>query len=191
MEATVQRTYLFVPPEEKSEAMAQGAHWDADSKRCYIDSDDISSKFSRWLSDAEDTDGFTITSTEGYVAAARVPCQRCQTTIEVICIHCESGAVSGEPLTQFTISDVRDMDDALAHQLRAWPNYRKVDVLHPESRYFANHCPACGSLQDDMYLHSEPDQPFFDIPRAEPGSIKLTALSGAIELSGDEHFEIE
>ena len=31
--STVQRTYLFVPPEEKAEVQALGASWDADSKR--------------------------------------------------------------------------------------------------------------------------------------------------------------
>jgi hypothetical protein len=41
-----------------------------------------------------------------------------------------------------------------------------------------------------MYLHSEPDEPFFDIPGAAPGSISLTPLSGTIRLSGDEHFQV-
>ena len=41
-----------------------------------------------------------------------------------------------------------------------------------------------------MYLHSEPDEPFFDIPRAAPGIIKVTPLAGTIRLSGDEHFEV-
>jgi hypothetical protein len=40
-------------------------------------------------------------------------------------------------------------------------------------------------------LHSEPGDPFFNIPRAAPGSIKLTPLVGRIRLSGDEHFEID
>jgi hypothetical protein len=111
-------------------------------------------------------------------------------TIEVICIHCESGTASGDPLTQFTVSDVWAMDEALARQLSPWPDFRQVD--HPDSQavYFANHCRRCGALQEDLYLHSEPDEPFFNIPRATPGSIKLTPLVGRIQLSGNEHFEI-
>jgi len=64
---------------------------------------------------------------------------------------------------------------------------------HPDSArgYYANHCSYCGAVLDDMYLHSEPDEPFFDIPGAAPGSIKLTPLSGPIRLSGDEHFELD
>jgi hypothetical protein len=42
-----------------------------------------------------------------------------------------------------------------------------------------------------MYLHSEPYEPFFDIPSAAPGSIQLTPLMGQVQLSGDEHFRFE
>ena len=103
----MERTYLFVPPEEKSEVQALGARWDADLKRWYIDSTEASARFSRWLPEAEHDEEFTITSTTSYVAAAMTSCQRCHSSIEVICIHCESGTVSGEPLTQFTVSDLQ------------------------------------------------------------------------------------
>jgi hypothetical protein len=39
MAAQAQRTYLFVPPEEKLEAQALGAHWDDVTKRWYIQAD--------------------------------------------------------------------------------------------------------------------------------------------------------
>jgi hypothetical protein len=77
------------------------------------------------------------------------------------CIHCESGTVSGDPLTQFTVSDVWAMDDALVRQLEPWPAFRKVDRPDFQESDFANHCPRCGALQEDSYLHSEPDDPFF------------------------------
>jgi hypothetical protein len=44
---------------------------------------------------------------------------------------------------------------------------------------------------DDMYLHSEPGEIFFDIPSSAPGSIELTPLAGSIQLSGDEHFQVD
>ncbi|HTV95961.1 MAG TPA: DUF5710 domain-containing protein [Steroidobacteraceae bacterium] len=194
----MERTYLFVPPEEKSEVQTLGARWDADSKRWYIDASDESARFSRWLCAAPQDDEsaghdaeLIIASTQGHVAAAVTSCQRCHAGIEVICIHCDSGIVSGEPLTRFTVSDIWAMDEALARQLRPWPHYRRVDGTDGAAGYFANHCPRCGSPQDDMYLHSEPDEPFFNIPRAAPGTIKLTALAGTIRLSGDEHFEVD
>jgi hypothetical protein len=99
--------------------------------------------------------------------------------------------VCGEPLDRFTVSDVWAINDSLARQLGRWPNYRKVIVQNAEVSYFANHCPNCGAPQDDMYLHSEPDELFFDIPSAPPGSIELTPLAGSIQLSGDEHFQVD
>ena len=187
----MQRSYLFVPPEEKSAVQALGACWDADSKRWYIDSAAVQAPFARWLPEAQDEEEFTIASSEAHVAAATTACHRCQSPIDVICIYCETGAVGGDPLLCFTISNVWAMDDALARQLGSWPNFRDVGGADGDSGYFANHCPRCGALQEDMYLHSEPGDPFFDIPGAAPGAIRLTPLIGTIRLSGDEHFEVQ
>ena len=188
----MERTYLFVPPEEYSEAQALGARWDAGSKRWYIEAHEPFERFSMWLPNAQaDEEFFSIASTEGYVAAATTSCRRCRSSIEVICIHCESGSVSGDRRTRFTVSDVWAIDEALAEQLRPWPTFRKVVDRDAGESYFANHCHRCGALQEDMYLHSEPDEPFFDIPHAAPGSIKLTPLAGTIKLSGNEHFVVE
>jgi hypothetical protein len=82
------------------------------------------------------------------------------------------------------------MDESLTRQLRPWPAFRKIEDADGRASYFANHCPHCGSLQDDLYPHSEPDEPFFDISHATPGTIKLVPLAGAIQLSGDEHFVV-
>ena len=185
------RTYLFVPPEEKAEVQSLGAQWDALSKCWYIGPDEMSAKFSKWLLSAEDDEGFDIVSSQAYVAATTILCQQCRASIEVICIHCESGTASAGPLTRFTVSDVWSMDEDLSRQLRPWPTYRPMQGLDGASGDFANHCPHCGMPQEDLYLHSEPDQPFFDIPHAAPGSIKLTALIGTIRLSGNEHFTVE
>ena len=180
------RTYLFVPPEEYAEVKALGAQWDTQSKRWYLGAEVAAAPFSRWLPYGDDDGVLTITSNAAYVAAAKIPCRECHAEIEVICIHCESGVVSDEPLTQFTVSDIWAMDEGLTQQLRPWPAFRKAD-----SGEYANHCPHCGAPQGDLFLHSEPDSPFFDIPRAAPGAIKLTPLEGAVQLGGDEHFTVE
>ena len=180
------RTYLYVPPEEKAEVAALGALWDAKSMCWYIGSDEDPAKFSKWLPEGEDDEDFSITSTQAYVASTSISCWKCHSKIEVICIYCESGSASDEPLTQFSVSGIWAMDDALARQLEPWPFFKPVD----QESYFANHCAHCGALQEDLYLHSEPDQPFFSIPRAPPGSIKLTPLVGRVQLSGDESFEV-
>jgi len=188
------RTYLFVPPEEKAEAESLGAQWDTVSKRWYIGPAVQAAKFSRWLpgfEEDEEDEEFPIVSSEAFVAATTVRCRRCRTNIEVICIHCGSGTVSDEPLTQFSVSEIWAMDEELTRQLGPWPTFRRIRTRKSETGNFANHCPHCGAVQQDLYLHTEPDDPFFDIPHAPAGSIKLTPLGGTIRLGGDEHFTIE
>jgi Domain of unknown function (DUF5710) len=185
------RTYLFVPPEEKAEVELLGAHWDGISKRWYIGPDETPARFSKWLLSAADDEEFNIVSSQAYVAAATAPCQHCRASIEVICIHCGSGTVSGEALTQFTVSNVWAMEEELTRLLLPWPAFRRVSGSDGELGGFANHCSECGTPQEDMFLHDEPDTPFFDIPRAPPGAIELTPLAGTIQLSGDEHFTVE
>lgn len=41
-----------------------------------------------------------------------------------------------------------------------------------------------------MFLHSEPDQVFFSIPRAPAGVITLIELVGKVQLGGSESFEV-
>lgn len=157
----------------------------------YIGSGDDRTRFS-WLpdEDAERDEEFAITSDEAYVASAMAPCPACGSSIEVICIYCESGTVLDEPLTQFTVSHIRAVDDALAAQLAAWPTFREGYSESDQGSCFANHCPHCGAMQEDMYLHSEPEDPFFSIPRAATELVRLVPLAGRVRRSGDESFEV-
>jgi hypothetical protein len=148
--------------------------------------------FSQWLGDEEGEAEFGIISDDAYVAAAQTVCSRCHEQIEVICIYCESGTDSevGEPMTQFTLSNIWAMDTALAMQLKGWPCFRKGIGSGSEDGYFANHCPHCGALQEDYLLHAEPGDVFFGLSRAESGSIEFTPLVGRIQLSGDCSFVV-
>jgi len=185
------RTYLYVPPEEYPAVEALGAHWDDGSKCWYIGPGADADRFSQWLPhEQEDSDEFTITSDQAYVACASISCSNCQSNIGVICIYCESGIVRGEPLTRFTVSRIWSMDDALTRQLKQWPTFRRPDGLDSQDDAFVNHCPHCNAPQDDLLLSSEPDQPFFNVARATPGTIRLEPLRGRIHFSGDESFEI-
>jgi hypothetical protein len=94
-------------------------------------------------------------------------------------------------LTQFTVAHVLAMDEALVRRLAPWPGFRKAAATEIDALRYANHCLRCGVEQDDDELHAEPGAPFFDIPRAAPGSIRLTPLAGEVRLSGDEHFTVE
>lgn len=190
----MQRTYLFVPPEEKAEVQALGALWDGASKRWYIDQGQTTTAFARWLPGAEENgaladEAFAIVSDQAYVASTSTLCQECNSNIEVICIHCDTGTVADEPLARFTVSHVWAVHDELAQQLQPWPNFRRTSRANEV--LFANHCPNCGATQDDLHLHSEPGDPFFDVPGASPGSIELTPLTGIVRLSGDQHFQVD
>jgi hypothetical protein len=116
----------------------------------------------------------------------------CREQIEVICIYCESGTdmEMDEPLSQVTLSNIWAMDEALADQLERWPMFKNTADPDADGGYFANHCPQCGAVQEDYLLHSEPGEVFFCIPRAEPGSIELTPLTGMIRVSGDISFGV-
>jgi hypothetical protein len=68
----------------------------------YSGSGDDRTKFSKWLpdEDEEQVEEFFMTSDEAYMASATSPCQKCGSSIVVICIYCESGSVLGEPRTR-------------------------------------------------------------------------------------------
>jgi len=187
----VQRTYLYVTPEEYKAIESHGAQWDNETKRWYIDTDQSPKDFAKWLpfdydvASPEDTES-NIVSDQAFVAAATVSCQECSSSMEVICIYCDTGSASDEPLTQFSVSHIFAMCDELREQLRPWPNFQGT-----KGGLFVNICHACGARIDDLYLHTEPGDAFFDIPTMPIGSIKLIPLTGIVQLSGSEHFQVE
>ena len=181
------RTYLFVPPEERTEVEALGAQWDSTNKCWFVDGVPASS-LARWSSLPEE-DEYNIMSDDAYVASAGILCPHCGKETEVIGIHCLSGTVSGEPLERFTVSDVRAVDEVLLQELKRWPRFRPI-TEGDTSGDFVNHCAACGDAIGDMDLHSEPDHVFFDIVHASDGAVTLVPFSRTIRLSGDEHFVI-
>ena len=117
---TVNRTYLYVSPEEQHEVKALGAHWDNRLKCWYVDGNENSARFAKWLDEDDCGDDFTISSDEAFVAAATIACWQCHTSIEVICIYCESGTVSEEPLTTIPSSAFPALSLLRSNSLR-WP----------------------------------------------------------------------
>jgi len=185
----MERTYLYVSPEEYAEVKASGACWDDRSKSWYIDKNMAPATFARWL--RNDAAAFNITSDEAFVARAQVSCVMCRKIIHVICIHCSRGidGETDERLAQFTVSNIGAMDAALAQQLVPWPDFRKGIGADSEEG-FANHCPHCGAVQDDYLLHAEPGDVFFGLALERPGPVEFTPLKGRVQLSGDYGFEV-
>jgi hypothetical protein len=92
-------------------------------------------------------------------------------------------------LVQFTVSDIREMDETLAEQLALWPHFRKAAEA---DSVFANYCTRCGEPQDDTFLHRQRGQAFFDVPAAiAAGAVTCTPLLGTIRLNGDEHSAVD
>jgi|SRR6185312_7696108 len=143
------------------------------------------------LATGEPEDGqFPIHSDDAYVAIASVTCRSCRHPFDAICIFCRSGTAFDEELNNFTVANVHGVDESLAQQLAVWATYRWQGAA-ADPGDLANHCPSCGEPFDDQLLHDEPEDPFFDIPHAERGTIRLVRLRGPIQLSGDEHYTIE
>jgi hypothetical protein len=188
----MERTYLYVSPEDYAEIRLAGAHWDDASKSWYIAWDMAPAAFSRWLGKDEDAASFGLSSDDAYVACAPVACARCHQEIEVICLYCHSGvdADRGEPLTRITVSNIWAMDAALAQQLEPWPGFRPRDGAGSEQGQYVNHCPQCGAVQEEELLHAEPGDVFFSVAGERRESVKFTALEGRVQLSGDYGFEV-
>jgi len=186
------RIYLCVAPEEYPEVKTCGACWDDASKSWYIGEGMAPAMFSRWLEEERGEAPFSIRSEEAFVVSARSACVSCAKDMEVICIHCRSGIDTeiGEPLSDFTVSNIAEMDGGLAKMLLPWPDFRKAITKDSQEGNFANHCPHCGAVQEDYLLHSEPGDVFFGIAMGGPGAVRFTPLVGHIELSGDYGFEV-
>jgi hypothetical protein len=185
---SMQPIYLHVPPEEYAEVKALGAHWDDASKSWFILAGSAPAAFARWLDEGGPEAEFNITSDEALVAQAKILCNTCGAHIEVICIFCRSGGEAGmdDGISQFTVSNIWAMDEALAQQLKRWPGYRKVTG----EEYFANHCRHCGSAQEEYLLHSEPGDVFFGIAPSRSGAAQFTPLKGRVKMSGDYSLEL-
>jgi hypothetical protein len=186
------RTYLYVSPEDYPEISATGAHWDDAAKSWYILGDMAPAAFSRWLGEEQEDAAFGLSSDEAYVACAQSTCVNCHRSIEVICLYCDSAidADLDEPLAQVTASNIWAMDAALAQQLEPWPEFRRRDGASSEQGQYLNHCPHCGAAQEEELLHAEPEAVFFSVAGASPESVKLVALEGRVQLSGDYGFEV-
>lgn len=183
------RIDLFVSPEDYPRVQALGACWDGYAKCWYIELATPDARFAPWLPDAAvadaadgvENDTFLIESSDACIARAITRCRRCRRDIEILCVYCRHGTVSGEPLEAFTVQCLWAVDDALRRQLQRWPTFR------PDARegIYLNHCPHCGAAQSEADLHEEPGQPFHELCREVPEGVRLEPLAGPVRLNGD------
>lgn len=66
-----------------------------------------------------------------------------------------------------------DMPEPLADALRVQaPNYSPQYSRTQDCTVWGNACTTCGSLQGGFFLHAEPDEAFFGMPRDYSGELK-------------------
>lgn len=136
-----------------------------------------------------DTQGvfeYSIISDEALVVSGRTRCWKCMADIEVICLYFQTGFVLGEPLMNFSVSNVTAMDYSLRKQLERWPDFRLARRGPGAGQLYLNHCPRCGISQDDFFLHCQPEGLFFSFDDQSTAALSVAALSGLVRLSGDE-----
>ena len=137
----------------------------------------------------DDSDVYSIVSDEAVVVCGQAPCWKCGAGMEVICLYCQTGLVNGEPLMDFSVSNITAMDPALRRQLARWPNFRPARRGPGAGSLYLNHCPACGISQDDYFLHCLPEGVFFRFDDSTSAQFEVVALAGLVRLSGEEGFE--
>lgn len=101
-----------------------------------------------------------------------VSCWKCSAPVRAVGIvanHVEDEDEDGEyvpygddPSEFFSLSYVTAIPDQLLAEIHAvTQHFKSATSATARQSYFANHCPSCGALQGDHYVHSEPDEGFF------------------------------
>lgn len=139
------------------------------------------------MNDGTQTDEsrLSIRAIKAFVASANARCWKCHVDIAVICVYVRQGTVDGDPQSDFTVSNITALNDALKRHLAPLPFFRPAESRAAEMTYWANHCFECNALQGDFYLHSEPGGAFFPASAADFSQIQFSPLPGDVLLEGD------
>lgn len=170
------RLYLNVPYEEKDEAKALGARWNAKVKKWYIDAErEKYVRFSKWI--LRDTDDAVIATEYIHIIEGRQKCWKCGRSTRVIGLGIgEFVHIYGEtedpqyeivedyvnPGEELHLAWVENEEDIPPRLLRYIKENYSVKTGYSKTiggKCFANHCDYCGALQGNWFLFNEPDSP--------------------------------
>ncbi len=162
---------LNVPFSEKDEAKRLGARWNPQRRIWYVPPGVDPRPFARWRSDGESAKPYRLSSREAYLVTADEQCWRCKESFQAVAFLMAPGFVIDEQadggdrdsLADWGFAEyvTRLSPDAVRFAQAIQPAYREGYSRTTESRYWANHCPACKALQGDFHLYSEPDGAFW------------------------------
>lgn len=154
--------YLNISYNEKDEAKALGARWDAEKKSWYISNKSDYKKFVKWI------DGDYIICDVLYILVAVRECFKCRRQTEVVGFGVEkffefdgdewSYANNGEISV---LSAFSPMSPKLLAYLQSKFNYKMRYSKTTQTSSISNCCKHCDMLQGDFFLFCEPDGPFF------------------------------
>lgn len=122
-----------------------------------------------------------------YLVIGYTDCWKCKTRTPVAGILAERTPDEDIPCM---VSEVAGIDDSLLAFIQSRvPDYRLGYSKMAGDSYLANHCPGCGIIQGDFFLHSEPGGPFFPVEPSEAAELNIVRLpvDGGLELDAALH----
>lgn len=196
---------LKVPYLEKDEAKALGARWDPTRRCWYVPPGLDTTPFQRWIPPSDPR--VNLRASEAYVVTARRRCWRCGEPTLVVGFLLAPGFEDLHVWDDDGQGETREwrsydgwgfahyldhLPDTIARQAQALaPRYRHAYSKTTDSRYWANHCEACGVLQGDFHLFEEPGEPFMPLDGDDIAGHKARRLNGAFEASGGFNYSID
>ena len=170
------RLYLDVPYQEKEEAKALGAKWDARVRKWYTDVFPPEYvRFAKWL--LRDRDQALIATEYIYLLDSQRPCFRCGRPTNVVGLGVgeffllsddgtgpryeffEDRIDPGEEIHLAWTEDEDDIPPKLLDYIKRNYPVRTGFSKTLGRRCFANHCQHCGAMQGNWFLFQEPDSP--------------------------------
>ncbi|HAL05857.1 MAG TPA: hypothetical protein DCP26_00660 [Brevundimonas sp.] len=176
---------LDVPFSQKDEAKRLGARWSPSRRTWYIPSGRDPRPFAKWLPGGEVQRPYEVFAYEGYLVTAQEFCWRCRDPFQAIGFLLAPGVVidDGPERGRETLKDwafieyaTRLSQDVARFAQQVQSAYREGYSRTTNSRYWANHCPACQALQGDFHLYSEPDGAFWLADRDDAARMRAQRL---------------
>lgn len=184
--------YLEVPYQEKDQAKAVGARWDAKVKKWYADTERKKYRtFAPWI--LTDSDEAYIATEYVYIIEGQRACWKCGKQTRVIGLgigehvylyedggrtHCEvveDYADPGEEIHLAWTSDEERIPPRLLRYLKETYSV-KTGYSKAAGTSFANHCDCCGAIQGNWFVFGEPDSPLCPDAEGEELAKKMRKL---------------
>lgn len=194
---------LNVPYSDKDDAKRLGARWNPE-RRCWYVPDGLDPKpFARWWITRQDVLSLNLRAPEAYLVRGSKLCWKCSAPIAVIGFLMAPGFQMLESWDDGEATWSEQDDWRFAHYIgelaqpaarfavATSPDYRLAFSKTTNSRYWANHCPACRRLQGDFNLFCEPDGPFMPTTRQEASTLRATRLVEPFEACGEPSFDVD